>query len=461
MGYLTATAAHAQMLRGELTATRYLQMGLERIQHREPAVKAWAFLAVDAARQQAMMQDRQMQDFPKQATTDSAVLRGVPVAVKDIFATTDMPTTWGMSLYAERYLPDEAIVVKRLREVGAIILGKTITTELAFTTPSVTCNPHNLAHTPGGSSSGSAAAVADGMVPVAIGSQTMGSVLRPAAYCGIFGFKPSFGLISRRGMLSICEELDHVGLFARCLEDIHCLLEVVGFPDGQISAPCRESLGAGGEQGSDWSPRLAWIKTPHWNQVEFTAQTRLHQAMAALSQAGITIETVDLPAICHDYWDTVQTLCAYGLYSHHTELLEQYSHFCSPQLLEWLRRGQGLSLADYERARDRGACYRKALVPIFERYDGILTPVTSGAAPYGLTHTGSPIFCGLWTLCGVPALNLPLGKTHDALPLGCQLIGRPEGDWQCLQIAQHCWSILKAQFGDIEVPPLSPLPGQG
>ena len=226
MGYLTATAALAQMASGQLTATQLLQTCFKRIEQREPAIKAWTFLQTEAALQPALHQDTRS-PHTLQTPPAMAQLQSIPVAVKDIFATVDMPTAWGMSIYAGRYLPTDAAIVARLKAAGAIILGKTVTTELATAASGPTRNPHNLAHTPGGSSSGSAAAVADGMVPVAIGSQTMGSVLRPAAYCGIFGFKPSFGRISRQGMMPVCDDLDHVGLVARSLEDIEHVFDIL------------------------------------------------------------------------------------------------------------------------------------------------------------------------------------------------------------------------------------------
>ncbi|MEM9004964.1 MAG: amidase [Cyanobacteria bacterium P01_F01_bin.86] len=463
----TATLALALMRSGQLTASQFLATCLDRIEQREAAVRAWIFLAAEAARQQAIQSDALTLAEHEGRPSRSPImqpLRGIPIAVKDIFATMDMPTAWGTSIYTGRYLTAEAEVVSRLQAAGAIILGKTVTTELATAASGATCNPHNLAHTPGGSSSGSAAAVADGMVPIAIGSQTMGSILRPAAYCGIFGFKPTFGRISRQGMMPVCDDLDHVGLFARSLEDIQRVFTVltVEANDGPMGDRGEPIVRANGESPlatiqpmeglSSPECRLAWIQTLHWSQVEPVAQNQLHQAIAVLKQAGIHIEVVTLPAICHDYWDTVQRLCAYGLKTHHGKLIEQHREQCSSLLQNWLQRGQNIQPSAYEQARQSGAAYREAVSSILAQYDAILTPVTSGPAPYGLATTGSPIFCGIWTLCGLPALNMPIGKTSKGLPLGCQLVGRWMEDQRLLQIAAHCWQFLSPVWGGLNIP---------
>ncbi|MEM9164119.1 MAG: amidase [Cyanobacteria bacterium P01_F01_bin.4] len=261
--FLTAEKASLKIAQGQLTTVELLQACLRRIEDREPSIHAWQYLKLDQALQQAATWDKPDRTF---GTTDRLTapqpLSGIPIAVKDIFATVDMPTGWGTDIYRDRYLDHEAAVVTRLKQAGAIILGKTVTTELATAAAGPTTNPHNLTHTPGGSSSGSAAAVADGMVPLAIGSQTMGSILRPAAYCGIFGFKPSFGLISRDGMMPVSRDLDHVGVFARGLGDIQLLLDVlIGQDDRDPDCQGYGDLDHSREEPS-LALRLASIKTP-------------------------------------------------------------------------------------------------------------------------------------------------------------------------------------------------------
>ncbi|MEO0397299.1 MAG: amidase [Cyanobacteria bacterium P01_A01_bin.137] len=455
---MNVQAVTARLRAGELSVTELLQAYLQRIRLREPQVHAWTYLDIDHAQIQAAEWE---QTFKQQGSQilDTYPLLGIPIAVKDIFATLEMPTCWGTEIYQNRYLEHEAAVVSQLKSAGAIILGKTVTTELATATAGPTTNPHNFAHTPGGSSSGSAAAVADGMVPVAIGSQTMGSILRPAAYCGVFGFKPSFGLISRYGMMPVSQVLDHVGVFARSLDDIHRLLTVLVKPD--VRAPDCQSSGqilsfeqpvAGKRLNGARLIRLGLVKTPHWKQAEDIAQSRLMQAVDVLMQAGMTVDLVSLPTEFNQYWHIVRTLCAYGLYQNHGDLLTEHPEQCSPLLQDWLKRGQAVADTDYQESGQWCDRYRELLAPVFAQYDAVISPVTTGPAPLGLDNTGSPIFCGLWTLCGLPALTIPLGYTTHGLPLGCQLVGALYSDRQLLQTAEQCWQILKTFFGDIEIP---------
>ncbi len=446
MEFLTASAAIAQVINHQIPISKIFSNTLHRIEARECDVKAWTFLAIEAAHRQMAIQEEYGRESSPADLLTPFPLFGIPVGIKDIFATVDMPTAWGMPLYRDRYLAAEAAVVTRLKAAGAMILGKTVTTELATATAGPTRNPHNLAHTPGGSSSGSAAAVADGMVPITIGSQTMGSILRPAAYCGIFGFKPSFGQISRQGVMPVSADLDHVGMFARCLDDIRLVFEVLI----DRAATAGQSPVVRSPQSSR-PPRLAWIKMPHWHLIEPVAQTRLHQMVDVLSKAGADINAVELPTDCADFWDTTQTLCAYGLYQHHGWLLENHGSWCSPNLQAWLKRGQQVGLSTYTAALHQRARYRASIDSIFHDFDAILTPVTTGPAPSGLENTGSPLFCGLWTVCGLPAINIPIGQTLDGLPLGCQLVGRSHGDRQLLHMAEYCWQHLKPVFGEIKI----------
>ncbi|MEM9266677.1 MAG: amidase [Cyanobacteria bacterium P01_F01_bin.13] len=472
---LTVQTIADHLTTGKLSIAEFLQVCLQRVELREPQVSAWTYLDIDHAKKQAAKweqvlkeisgQDPQPPNSGRSASAQSSrgfesyPLLGIPVAVKDIFATLEMPTCWGTEIYQNRYLDHEAAVVSYLKSAGAIILGKTVTTALATATAGSTTNPHNMAHTPGGSSSGSAAAVADGMVPLAIGSQTMGSVLRPAAYCGVFGFKPSFGLISRYGMMPVSQALDHVGMFSRCLDDIQRLLTVLVQPDSRdpdcqtfeqivsFEQPFPGKLKNGGQ-----SLRLGLIKTSHWSHAEDIAQSRLLQAVDILRQADITIDLVSLPSEFDRYWNIVQKLCAYGLHQNHGTLLTEHPDQCSPLLESWLKRGQSISDDAYQKACQERDRYRKLLASIFDQYDAVITPVTTGPAPLGLGNTGSPIFCGLWTLCGLPALNIPLGYAANGLPLGCQLVGTLYSDRQLLAIAEHCWQRLKKTFGDIQIP---------
>lgn len=431
---LTIAGALSQIRQRKLTIVDMLQHYIGAIQHWEARIQAWQGLALESAQQQAQVLDAGGEGRHQP-------LYGIPVGIKDIFATADLPTAWGTPIYAGRYRSPEAAVVSQLKAAGAIILGKTVTTELATAAAGPTRNPHHPAHTPGGSSSGSAAAVAAGMVPIAMGSQTMGSVIRPAAYCGIFGFKPSFGLISRAGMMPVCEDLDQVGFFARHIEDLQTVFEVLA-PLSGVRSPVSRS-----EQ-----PKLAWVPTPDWPEVAPQLQTRLHEAIAILQQAGLVIEAVDLPPGFDQYWATTQTLCAYGLYQHHGDLLACHGENCSPLLRTWFERGRQVSPEAYRAALGRGQAYRAGLNDIFANYDGIFTPAITDSAPPGLVDTGSPRFCALWTLCGTPALTLPLGMTPAGLPLAGQLVGPWGQDQALLQVATLCWQHLQSAWGPLPVP---------
>jgi Asp-tRNA(Asn)/Glu-tRNA(Gln) amidotransferase A subunit family amidase len=356
-----------RICRRQITPVDLLRACIGRIDQREPQVHAWQYLALEQAWKHAVEWDQRFQESNYkeiQAVFRAYPLAGIPVAIKDIFAILDMPTGWGTTVYRGRYLDHEAAVVAQLKAAGAIILGKTVTTELATAASGLTANPHHLAHTPGGSSSGSAAAVADGMVPLAIGSQTMGSILRPAAYCGIFGFKPSFGLISRDGMMPVCDDLDQVGFFARNLNDIQHLLLVLTGQNARVQS------GDGGNlltySKKSWEdkfapglPRLALVKTPHWDRLETVARNRLDEAVEGLKKAGISVEFLNLSPILEDYWNTVQTLCAYGLKVNHQDFIENHPEHCSESLKNWLRLGQQISVFSYEKAFQKGNFYRQ------------------------------------------------------------------------------------------------------
>jgi Asp-tRNA(Asn)/Glu-tRNA(Gln) amidotransferase A subunit family amidase len=446
MTHFAAVQAREQMRQGILQPSSLLQLSLDRIQQTEHKIRAWQSLAAESAQVQALRLDQQVLGAD---ASNNFPLLGIPVAVKDIFATTDQPTTWGTVIYQEHYLPEDAAVVARLRSAGAIILGKTVTTEFATAAAGPTRNPHHLAHTPGGSSSGSAAAVAAGMVPIAIGSQTMGSILRPASYCGVFGFKPSFGVISRYGMMPVSPALDHVGWFARSLDDLELLLQTLAFPDARDSA-CVNVLPNPDHQGTSWSaPKIAFVLGPHSNQLEPQARDRLQTVRDLLQTAGATVETASLPALFQRAWADTQTLCAWGLATYHGAVIRHHRKQMSELLLAWIARGEQVDQKTYSAIRQRSVAYRLALSAMFAEYDAILTPVTTGSAPYGLDHTGSPIFCGPWTLCGVPTLNLPVGKDSCGLPLGCQFVGKFLGDYELLDLARWCWSELTRTFGNI------------
>lgn len=429
----TATDEIAQLQSGQLTAQDLLTDCLQQIERREPQVKAWQCLQPERAMAEARQWDAQIADGESNTMLP---LQGIPVAIKDIMATHDMPTEWGTPIHAGQQFSYDAAVVARLRAVGAMILGKTTTTEYASAQAPGTTNPHNPEHTPGGSSSGSAAAIAACMVPLALGTQTMGSIMRPAAYCGVFGFKPSFGAVSRVGIMPVSRELDHVGWFARSIDDLALLYQVLAGSDS------RDPDCWGGHLSTSWNgtmpqpPRITLLHDPNWSQADAIAQVNLHNQAEALAAAGATVKLLKLPPEFDAYFNYVQVLMCAGLAANHGADYDQSCDRMSPQMQELIQRGRSYSALDYAQARHAVVDYRQALAEIFAQCDAILTLATTGTAPVGLANTGSPVFCALWTLCGLPAISIPTGEAENGLPLAVQLVGAWRTDFELLQVAK-------------------------
>ena len=429
---LSAAQAARLIADGKITAEELVRACLARIEQREADVQAWAFLDPEHALAQARAADaRRLEGRP------TGPLHGVPVGVKDIFDTADMPTENGSVLHAGRTPSRDAAVVTRLRAAGAVILGKTVTTEFATYTPGKTRNPHHPGHTPGGSSSGSAAVVAAGMVPLAVGSQTNGSVIRPAAFCGVWGFKPTHGLIPRTGVLLLSRTLDHVGVFARTLEDVALALEVcVGWDEGdpdtrpRARVPFREIAA----EEPPLPPVFAFVKTPHW---ERTAPDTRAAFAELVERLGAQVEEVDLTPTAAEAWSWHRTIMQAEMAVNLEREWERGRERLSASLREQLEAGRRITALDYQRAVRAIAPLEASLRELFEqRYDAILTPAAPGTAPAGLESTGDPVFCTLWTLLGMPALNVPLLEGDNGLPLGVQLVGPRHGDARLLRTAR-------------------------
>jgi len=426
---LTAVEAAEAIRAGKLTAEELVRACLARIAEREPTVAAWAFLDAEHAVAQA-----RAADVARRAGRPVGPLHGVPVGVKDIFDTADLPTENGTVLHAGRQPVEDAAAVARLREAGAVVLGKTVTTELAVYAPGKTRNPHDPGRTPGGSSSGSAAAVAAGMVPVALGTQTNGSVIRPAAYCGVVGYKPTYGWISRAGALAQSPPLDQVGVLARTVEDAALIAEtLVGFdPRDAATAPrARPRLLDGTRAASPVAPRLAFVRTPSWDRAE--PDTR--EAFAALV-GRLPVDEVKLPPVFAEAVSWHRTIMEADLARSFAAEYATGRDRLSPILCEMLERGQAVRAVDYNHALAQVDRLNDALAGIFARYDAILTPATTGAAPVGLGSTGSPIFCTLWTLCGTPAVTVPVLRGDGGMPLGAQLVAARGDDARLLRTAR-------------------------
>jgi Asp-tRNA(Asn)/Glu-tRNA(Gln) amidotransferase A subunit family amidase len=428
---LTGLQAQRLLSEGKISALELTEACLARIAAEEPRVQAWAFLDPELARAQARRCDEL-----RRAGRPLGPLHGIPVGVKDIIDTRDMPTEHGTVLHAGRRPARDAAVVERLRGAGAVILGKTVTTELAVYHPGKTRNPHDPERTPGGSSSGSAAAVAAGMVPLAIGSQTNGSVIRPASYCGVFGFKPSHGLISRFGVLTQSPPLDHIGVFARTVEDLALLAEPLGGFDARDPATRLEAPPRLLEVAcQEWPlpPQLALIRSPVWDQ----AEDDLRAGFAELTDAlGERLTEVELPEAFNAAHEMHRLIMSVDLARSFAGEYERGRDQLSERLRGIIENGQRALALDYSHALDRVPVLRASLDPLFARYDMILTPATTGQPPRGLESTGSPTFCTIWTLLGMPAVTLPLLTGAHGMPIGVQLVGRFGDDARVLRTAR-------------------------
>lgn len=429
---LTATEAVDRLGRGEISAEALVTAYLSRIEALESETLAWQFLDPELALAQARAADqRRLSGEPL------APLHGLPIGIKDIIDTEDMPTENGTVLDAGRQPNRDAHVVSRLREAGAIILGKTVTTELAFYSPNQTRNPHDQERTPGGSSSGSAAAVARSMVPLALGSQTNGSVIRPASFCGVVGYKPTFGRISRSGILALSQFLDHVGVFGNSVEDVALLAEqIIGYdPNDPNTAPrARPRLFETATTAAPVEPLVAFVKSPSWAMASEDTQLGLAEVADAL---GDTCDEVELPDLFGRGADYLHDIMAADFAKNLQPYYERGSEQLSDTMKEWIERGRGLSAVDYNRAIEWRGVFNAGLNEIFERYDAILTPAAVGEAPIGLEATGDPIFSTLWTFCGVPCISLPILQGQKGLPIGIQLVGPQGDDARLLRTARH------------------------
>ena len=412
---LPATTLARLVESGELTAEAVVRSCLDRIAEREPLVRAWAHLDREAALATARASDKDGQP---------GILKGVPFGIKDIFDTADMPAGYGSPIYTGCRPSFDASAVSLPRAAGAILLGKTVTTEFANRHPGATSHPKNPMHTPGGSSSGSAAAVADFMVPLAIGTQTGGSVIRPAAYCGVVGFKPSFGLFPPAGMHVNTESLDTVGTMARSVADTALFrAALMAIPYEPPAMPERP-------------PRLALCRTPHWDQATAEGKAVLEAAASRLATAGAQIVESELPPEYADISEIQRRHSAYEAPRNHAPELHRHAPLLSDDLLAngRIAEGRKLSLDDFREASRRAERARAVAREWAGGFDAILTLPAPGAAPRGLGDTGSAIFNGLWTMLYMPCLTLPAETTSEGLPVGIQLVGPRHGDHRLLEI---------------------------
>ncbi len=415
---LSANSAAAKIKAGELSSEALVQACLDRVSEREPQVRAWSWLDADAALAQARACDR--------TAGPQGPLHGVPIGVKDVIDTADMPTAYGSAIYKGYQPRADAACVSLARAAGAVILGKTETAELASIHPAATRNPHALAHTPGGSSSGSAAAVADFMVPLALGTQTGGSTIRPAAFCGVVGYKPSFNRVNRAGLKFSAESLDTIGFFARSVEDTALLAHVMS---GQ------ERLG-NAELPKDKALRIGLYRSSQWSQASSQMRGAIEGAAQRLAAAGANIELVALTPAFDDLHAAHAVIIQYEAARATAWEYRVHGDLLSPAYQQRMRAGLAIPHERYEAALRQAESGRHDFSHLWGELDVLITPSAVDEAPLGLENTGDTVFNRLWTLLGVPCVHLPFGIGTSGLPLGLQVVGRYQDDVATLACAR-------------------------
>ena len=399
---------------GELAPADVVDLCAEAIARREDEVGAFAILDVERMRKRA--QDRA-------AELIAAPLRGLPVGVKDLYDTADFPTAYGSPIYAGHRPASDAALVSMIRRAGGLILGKTVMTELAFIDPAGTRNPHHPEHTPGGSSSGSAAAVAAGMLPIAVGTQTAGSIIRPAAFCGVAGYKPSFKLLPMVGCKPFAWSLDTAGLFAARVADVAFAAAAITGRDLRV------------DRAQPAAPRIALVRTHVWPEASDAMQSAVEDAARLAERAGAKVAEVRLPPIFEDAFRAHGTIQDYEAYR---ALAFEYDHHrdrIGSKLRAMLDEAGKIAAADYDAARRTARRARQALADLMTDTDVLITPSAPGAAPKTLDSTGFPIFNRLWTLMGAPCINVAGEVDSARLPLGVQIVGRFARDRAALEAA--------------------------
>ncbi|WP_103173289.1 amidase [Paracoccus sp. SY] len=427
---LDAVELRDRLASGALRAADLVRACLARIAELEPQIGAWAWIDNDHALAQAERLDQW-----RQSGRPLGPLHGLPVGLKDVIDTKGIPTENGTPIDAGRVPAEDAWIVARLRAAGAIILGKTVTTECAFLHPGRTRNPHNPDHTPGGSSQGSAAAVAAGMVPLAVGTQTGGSVIRPAAFCGVVGLKPSFGLIPRTGILMQSPTLDTVGVFARSVADCALLAQVLAGHDPADQAteplPAPPLLDIA-QAPPPVTPVFAFLKPPGWDQADPQTTAAVRELATFLGDQcfEVTVPGLEDAAAIRRRINFAEMAKCY-------HALERRGRDRMSDILKGaMDEGKAVLARDYIAALDWRMLLNAAMEPVFARCDAILCPAAPGPAPAGLAGTGDAIFNGLWTLTGMPAVTLPVFRAENGLPMGIQLVGRRGDDARLLRTAR-------------------------
>lgn len=428
---LSAVQAAARIREGSLKSEELVAACLSRIEETDDQVKAWAYLNKEEALGQARaLDDMRLRGRPM------GPLHGVPVGLKDIIDTRDQPTERGSAIFAGRQPDQDAAIVERLREAGAVILGKTKTTELAFVHPTDTCNPHDTSRTPGGSSSGSAAAVASYQVPLAVGTQTNGSVIRPASFCGTYGFKPTRGMVSRSGVLQTSQSLDQLGVFARNGEDVALLVDVIAGYDQRDTAShprARPQVQQGWNSEAPVEPNFIWIDLPYHDRLADDVREGMEEVIEAL---GGQIERFDGAKNLANLVEVQRIIHEYEIVHHLEQTFSQHWDQVSDTLKPIVERGRSYSLEQYEDALGVMRSAEVYFEEFFHDYDAVLAPSAPGQAPLIADGgTGDPIFSTVWTTAGLPCVTMPLLVGDKGLPVGLQLIGGAEQDDRLMRTA--------------------------
>jgi len=411
----SASVLVPQLERREITAEQLVRACLERIQAREGDVQAWEYLAADSALEQARQLDRR----PVQG-----LLHGLPIAVKDLFDTADMPTTYGSPIYASHKPITDAAAVALCRAQGALMLGKTVTTEFATFKPGKTRNPHGITHTPGGSSSGSAAAVADCMVPLAFASQTAASVIRPAAFCGVVGYKPSFGLVNRTGVKALSDTLDTIGFIARSVDDVALFAAATTGDRGLLQLDV------------SYTPRIALCHTHEWPHADEDTHKAFEHAARVLALAGMPIRELQLPLLFSQLMQAQKEIMAFDVVRSLAHERLRQPHLLSDQLNQVINTGLEISVERHYANLQLAQSARGMVSNAFGAFEVLLAPSAIGEAPDTLTQTGDPVFSRVWTLLGLPCVHLPFFKGRTGMPVGLQVVGRPGEDKVVLRVAK-------------------------
>ena len=414
----------------QLTSVEICEKYIERINKFEKDVKAWTYFD-----KKLLLEKASEADNVRRSGKPIGPLHGIPVALKDIIGTLDMPTECGTVIRKGKSFSQKAEIVDLLLSAGAIVMGKTATSELAYLGPSNTSNPHDYSRTPGGSSSGSAAAVASFMAPLSIGSQTGGSVIRPASYCGVVGYKPTYGLISRNGVLKTSEKLDHIGVFGRSVEDVSLLAKILIKKDHYDSATVyysTEDMLAQTKKGPLYEPKFIFYKTDSWKLIEKKSREAFEYFIKSFKK---NIEVFDTPSYFKDIHKYHQIIHETDLANNFALYYQKYKKKLSKFMQDAISKGNKHSAKDYAEAIDFMKRSYDSFQEVFEDYHGILSPSSPGVAPKGLKSTGTAEFNKVWSYMGTPCISLPLLQGESNMPLGVQLIGARFDDHRFLGVA--------------------------